>query len=122
VLLAQLFDRYNINELVVPGFPALFEAFFIQEELTKIYAPNVFQALVRPHSYATPGSSCHWHIQIERRMIFQTIDFLTWLYLGNNGNRNAKLCVALVHNTVFSRRCPLPNIAPDMGYIATRGL
>ncbi|KAI8597150.1 hypothetical protein EDD21DRAFT_407823, partial [Dissophora ornata] len=45
ILLAQLFDRYSINDLVVPGFPALFEAFFVQEELTKIYAPKVFEAL-----------------------------------------------------------------------------
>ncbi|KAF9171740.1 hypothetical protein BGX20_007023 [Mortierella sp. AD010] len=45
VLLTQLFERYNINNLVVPGFPALFEAFYIQEELTKIYAPRVFEAL-----------------------------------------------------------------------------
>jgi len=41
-----MFEQYNLNDLVVPGFPALFEAFYIQEELTKLYAPKVFQALV----------------------------------------------------------------------------
>ncbi|OAQ36230.1 RabGAP/TBC [Linnemannia elongata AG-77] len=63
VLLAQLFDRYNINELVVPGFPALFEAFFIQEELTKIYAPNVFQAL-ETMGIATPSYASRWYITL----------------------------------------------------------
>ncbi|KAF9090369.1 hypothetical protein BGX23_006006 [Mortierella sp. AD031] len=63
MLLAQLFDRYNINELVVPGFPALFEAFFIQEELTKIYAPNVFQAL-ETMGIATPSYASRWYITL----------------------------------------------------------
>ncbi|KAF9922521.1 hypothetical protein FBU30_007342 [Linnemannia zychae] len=63
VLLAQLFDRYNINELVVPGFPALFEAFFIQEELTKIYAPSVFQALEKM-GIATPSYASRWYITL----------------------------------------------------------
>ncbi|KAF9135112.1 hypothetical protein BGW39_004744 [Mortierella sp. 14UC] len=63
VLLAQLFERYNINELVVPGFPALFEAFFIQEELTKIYAPNVFQAL-ETMGIATPSYASRWYITL----------------------------------------------------------
>ncbi|KAF9150423.1 hypothetical protein BG015_007772 [Linnemannia schmuckeri] len=63
VLLAQLFDRYNINELVVPGFPALFEAFFIQEELTKIYVPNVFQAL-ETMGIATPSYASRWYITL----------------------------------------------------------
>jgi hypothetical protein len=39
-------ERYEINRLVMPGFPGLFEAFYIQEELTKLYAPRVFEALV----------------------------------------------------------------------------
>ncbi|KAG0316717.1 hypothetical protein BGZ97_006435 [Linnemannia gamsii] len=60
---AELFDRYNINELVVPGFPALFEAFFIQEELTKIYAPNVFQAL-ETMGIATPSYASRWYITL----------------------------------------------------------
>lgn len=46
MLLVQLFERYNIHSLVIPGFPALFEAFYIQEGLTKKYAPKVFKALV----------------------------------------------------------------------------
>ncbi|KAK3844046.1 MAG: rab-GTPase-TBC domain-containing protein [Linnemannia gamsii] len=62
-LLAQLFDRYNINELVVPGFPALFEAFYIQEELTKIYAPSVFQAL-ETMGIATPSYASRWYITL----------------------------------------------------------
>ncbi|KAF9351900.1 hypothetical protein BGX26_010168 [Mortierella sp. AD094] len=63
ILLAQLFERYNINNLVVPGFPALFEAFFIQEELTKIYAPKVFEAL-ETMGIATPSYASRWYITL----------------------------------------------------------
>ncbi|KAF9177308.1 hypothetical protein BGZ51_006547 [Haplosporangium sp. Z 767] len=63
VLLTQLFDRYNIINLVVPGFPALFEAFYIQEELTKIFVPKVHQALetmrIETVSYAS-----RWYITL----------------------------------------------------------
>ncbi|KAG0315139.1 hypothetical protein BGZ99_007667 [Dissophora globulifera] len=63
VLLTQLFDRYGINDLVVPGFPALFEAFYIQEELTKIYAPKVFEALEKM-GIATPSYASRWYITL----------------------------------------------------------
>ncbi|KAI7815950.1 rab-GTPase-TBC domain-containing protein [Gamsiella multidivaricata] len=63
VLLAQLFDRYQINNLVIPGFPALFEAFFIQEELTKIYAPKVFESL-EIMGIATPSYASRWYITL----------------------------------------------------------
>ncbi|KAI1315428.1 hypothetical protein EDD11_000816 [Mortierella claussenii] len=63
VLLAQLFDCYGIKDLVVPGFPALFEAFYIQEELTKIYAPKVFEAL-ETMGIATPSYASRWYITL----------------------------------------------------------
>ncbi|KAG0015580.1 hypothetical protein BGZ80_009774 [Entomortierella chlamydospora] len=63
VLLTQLFERYNINNLVVPGFPALFEAFYIQEELTKIYAPRVFEAL-ETMGIATASYASRWYITL----------------------------------------------------------
>ncbi|KAF9105879.1 hypothetical protein BGX27_009402 [Mortierella sp. AM989] len=63
ILLVQLFERYNINNLVIPGFPALFEAFFIQEELTKIYAPKVFEAL-ETMGIATPSYASRWYITL----------------------------------------------------------
>ncbi|KAF9280681.1 hypothetical protein BGZ68_007080 [Mortierella alpina] len=63
VLLAQMFERYNLNDLVVPGFPALFEAFYIQEELTKLYAPKVFQALTTM-GIQTAGYASRWYITL----------------------------------------------------------
>ncbi|KAG0049078.1 hypothetical protein BGZ83_006055 [Gryganskiella cystojenkinii] len=63
VLLSQLFDRYSINDLVIPGFPSLFEAFYIQEELTKMYAPKVFQAL-KTMGIATPSYASRWYITL----------------------------------------------------------
>ncbi|ORZ26993.1 rab-GTPase-TBC domain-domain-containing protein [Lobosporangium transversale] len=63
VLLAQLFSRYGINDLVIPGFPALFEAFYIQEELTKIYAPRVFEAL-QAMGIATASYASRWYITL----------------------------------------------------------
>ncbi|KAF9433993.1 hypothetical protein BGZ76_008720 [Entomortierella beljakovae] len=63
ILLAKLFEKYNINNLVVPGFPALFEAFYIQEELTKLYAPKVFEAL-ETMGIATPSYASRWYITL----------------------------------------------------------
>ncbi|KAG9322745.1 hypothetical protein KVV02_005433 [Mortierella alpina] len=63
VLLAQMFERYNLNDLVIPGFPALFEAFYIQEELTKLYAPKVFQALTTM-GIQTAGYASRWYITL----------------------------------------------------------
>ncbi|KAF9325380.1 hypothetical protein BG006_011139 [Podila minutissima] len=63
VLLVQLFERYNIHSLVIPGFPALFEAFYIQEGLTKKYAPKVFKAL-ETMGIATPSYASRWYITL----------------------------------------------------------
>ncbi|KAG0210050.1 hypothetical protein BGX28_009727 [Mortierella sp. GBA30] len=63
ILLVQLFDRYNIKDLVVPGFPALFEAFYIQEELTQLYAPRVFQAL-STMGIAVSSYASRWYITL----------------------------------------------------------
>ncbi|KAF9404478.1 hypothetical protein BGZ94_004149, partial [Podila epigama] len=63
VLLVQLFEHYNIHSLVIPGFPALFEAFYIQEGLTKKYAPKVFNAL-ETMGIATPSYASRWYITL----------------------------------------------------------
>ncbi|KAG0325431.1 hypothetical protein BG004_003223 [Podila humilis] len=56
-------ERYNIHSLVIPGFPALFEAFHIQEGLTKKYAPKVFKAL-ETMGIATPSYASRWYITL----------------------------------------------------------
>ncbi|KAG0004167.1 hypothetical protein BGZ65_000825 [Modicella reniformis] len=63
VLLAQLFDRYGIKDVVVPGFPGLFETFYIQEELTKLFAPRVFEAL-KTMDIKTPTYASRWYITL----------------------------------------------------------
>ncbi|KAG0249323.1 hypothetical protein BG011_009400 [Mortierella polycephala] len=63
VLLTQLFDRYNIIGFVVPGFPALFEAFYIQDELTKIFVPKVHQAL-KTMKIETVNYASRWYITL----------------------------------------------------------
>ncbi|KAG0260986.1 hypothetical protein DFQ27_003231 [Actinomortierella ambigua] len=58
VLLVHLFRRYNLHNLVIPGFPALFEAFYIQEELTRRFAPKETMGITTA-SYAS-----RWYITL----------------------------------------------------------
>ncbi|RUS17086.1 rab-GTPase-TBC domain-containing protein [Endogone sp. FLAS-F59071] len=62
IILTHLFRRYNLHNLFIPGFPALIESFYIQEQLMQKYAPRVAKAF--GSSVAYPLSSKQSKLQI----------------------------------------------------------
>ncbi|KAG0233942.1 hypothetical protein BGW42_007017 [Actinomortierella wolfii] len=63
VLLTHLFRRYNLKSVVIPGFPALFEAFYIQEELTRRYAPKI-SASLETLGITTDSYASRWYLTL----------------------------------------------------------
>ncbi|KAK3828701.1 MAG: rab-GTPase-TBC domain-containing protein [Benniella sp.] len=63
VLLVRLFEKYGINNVVKPTFPGLFKAFYIQDELTNIYAPRVFEAM-KKMGIETQAYASRWYITL----------------------------------------------------------
>ncbi|OZJ06211.1 hypothetical protein BZG36_00836 [Bifiguratus adelaidae] len=61
--LMHMFERYRLRNLFVPGFPALMEAFFVQERLMEMLIPKVAKHLdnlmISSSSYAT-----RWYITL----------------------------------------------------------
>lgn len=45
-----MFNKCNLHELYIQGFPALIESFYIQEKLVEIHLPKVANHMVRIHS------------------------------------------------------------------------
>ncbi|CAG8521058.1 7723_t:CDS:2 [Paraglomus brasilianum] len=63
IMLIKLFNRYNLHHLFVPGFPALLESFYVQEQLMNTYIPKIFAHFVNlnvlSNAYAT-----RWYITL----------------------------------------------------------
>lgn len=45
-MLVHMFEKCNLHDLFIPGFPALVEAFYIQERLIEKHLPKVSKHMV----------------------------------------------------------------------------
>lgn len=46
-MLVHMFLRDGLHNLFIPGFPALLESFYIQEQLIRRYLPKLHRHMVR---------------------------------------------------------------------------
>jgi hypothetical protein len=45
-MLVHMFEKCNLHDLFIPGFPALLESFYIQERLIEKHLPKVSKHMV----------------------------------------------------------------------------
>lgn len=61
--LVRLHDNYSMHAIFRPGFPGLLEAIYVQEQITKLMMPAVYEAF-KQHTISTTSYATKWYITL----------------------------------------------------------
>ena len=61
--LVRLHTSYNMHTIFSPGFPGLLEAIYVQEQITKMYMPDVYEAF-KKHMISSTSYATKWYITL----------------------------------------------------------